>query len=818
MKMHALLIIAIFLAVLLIIPTAMAECEIAHCWYISGEISITPTNTWNGCYASMPSNVKINNIYYPLLVLPGSYLSSSGFGNINFRCDNGASASSMNFVLMYINGVRYTTNVSGGGAAVGSGYEYCGSSGGCYTQSGVESGSGNLDQMVSQTFSTADIGKVFDYAIKYMKYPIANSYGTEEASDGFGTAYISPPPSLLVFAQGDENFGFYEKNGYYEREVFFTLANKFPLDVNLDGYSIKCSPGAECTIDTSNIGYTISGQSGLMIIPGNIRVNKGNLPESVTMSLDVNYSIPLFKNKAACAPYVKNSTSSKPMVYEIGLLDQQDFQVGLIAAKDQNFCIGEDGMIGQTGPSYAPKVNIGFGGPTSNVDQELISVDECDLYTPSSTGTRTDNNDAVYCSQREFLLELTRKIAEIARIRELKAADKNSTAQEAVYANFEAYLRKQDFSTTSVTSSSSTLGTYIGEFQKIGLESYFGQTKTEQLEKAKKVMDSIIFENTGTFPAGLYTVSIEITELSPQTTSTYLFNGNALNTFYQIKIKLNTKSTPQFNWMFYEMGTTELDESSIARVQIGSGDYYTSNNSKRGIVLEMVYDKKLTHADSNALYNTFAVPMIIRSADKNEIVDKNFGVEVRAGVNPTSPPLFTYWTAFASTLGSGCETIENTALTSLPYRTPDTALGTYGTGLSFNIDFLNSTKKDQNMYSSTVLFLPKGVDNINEGVKVYAPFRVITKDKTCDGNSTNFCQTEINSASSTYNLSTSTPLASVFSKVSDGSLCVYQGINDSGKNQWTVFWNQAQVLSDLDAKKNAITDANICTTRAILGS
>jgi hypothetical protein len=799
-------------------PTFCDEGTIFHCFNITSGTS-DPRITWAGCYAPLNNNEKINGTYYKGITLLGTTIIADNFGKFDFHCDNGVSQEEIPYSKLVIDTGELTNSAKADKTALESGAYYCLlNSDNCITgRSDEQIGYGNMN-LISVPTTINDINFIgpHTYSVQVAYHPVANTLGTDWRTRLDGNFFLSGYPSLMVFGPSDENFGFNEQFGTQNKELFFTLYNKFPTDINIISYSINCSNGVTCTADPRYAGFKVSPENS-MIIDANFTLNKNNIPSSFSVMLDVNFNIPAFSGSANPNNCFKTySTYSKPAIFNIGLTDQQDFQTEMKASQDQNFCIGEDGMIGQTGESYAPRVNIGFGGIDSN--NNLISIDECDPKTPTDT-VYADNNDWVYCSQKEFLVELGEKIGKIGKIREQIAsarADGNITkeqeliTQENKYSNFQTYIKTQNFEKTNITNSLNKIRPLLSLTDLIGLNPYFGNgtnnnDNNTQLTMLQNMYNKTTFTNNGTRAAGLYTVQIDVNELATPTSSNYLFNtNNEINSNINIYVTMNRQTTNNFDWMFYQQGDTELTENSIYKPTLLPGSFNTSNDVKRGVVLELIYSKTGNN-DSNTLYNTFAVPFFIRIADTNGKTDRNFTIENKG---QTTPTLFSYWTGFASSLGSGCRTIANIPDPApLEYRTPDTKKGENTSTWTFEFPDLNSTKKDSVEYLETAIYLPRADD---DGIEFSSPFNAYTKNLTCNGNPNNRCTFDINSSLASYLISKTNSLTSIITGIKNRDLCVHKGTNDTGNTQWTIFWNQQKILLELGSKKATITDANIC--------
>ena len=117
-----------------------------------------------------------------------------------------------------------------------------------------------------------------------------------------------------------------------------------------------------------------------------------------------------------------------------------------------------------------------------------------------------------------------------------------------------------------------------------------------------------------------------------------------------------------------------------------------------------------------------------------------------------------------------------------------------------------SSKTDSIEYLDTILYLPRELQQ-NNLLSLRAPFNVYTKNITCTGSKTTPCNIELLNNASNYYV---TGLQNVFDKILSEEVCVSSTSSGSTK-KWNLFWNPAKVLSDLDTKKNTISDANICS-------
>ncbi len=906
--MNKKLLITILLSLILFISFSYAEDPFVHCFTIT---SVNPSATlqFNNCAVS--GNFNVNGTNYTTFATPGATINVSGYGQFNFLCDDGVGRNNTIYAIFNTAGTQLTNAANG--PAFSTGDPYCEGSGSSMHKSSSNIGYGNNNPMVF-AIGTNQLGGQ-TYSLVGMRKPIGGSYGSNPQTISSGNYFVGNP-SLLVMAPSIMSENFNSKSGMYEKEIFFTLVNTSPLTDLIDSYEIKCPAGVTCTIDqtySQDHNWPIAPTNGILIIPGKISFNKSNLPLSITAELDLNYTIQEFKEKPACQQ--KYSTKSVPTTLNFGLLDEQDFQVKLKSDSDQTNCVGEDGMIGQTGEKYAPRVNLSFGGSTDPkidisecskenligstaasttnynyllfnqgmnqntnnypfcpcdtnattqdcvlgtltdgvsafysttlvsgtsvtlnggssgtlgpytgnpcVDRKVVSgntrydgyINQGSTSTPTgttTTSTTSDNNDWVFCSQKEFLVMVAERIGKIASLREqiaskTTASEKQTLALEASrYATFEASIRTQEFSQSSIDAAINQInGNAAGNiFSNLGFSSYApdNTTPTNQYERLRKLYrNNGVKFNVSSAKAGTYRFEIDMNGLSEYLTNNYLFDvdGN-LNSSLDIKVKATHVADPTYNWFFYENGNLEITNESVDST--GATNEQITNVSKRGILLE--FNQSATSTFTSAkLFKTFALPLFIRLADNNGNIDTNIFT-----TNIASDP-FTYWTGFASTKGEGCETIAQNAVdTFLPYRMPDTKKTENNT---YYLPEFTLAKPNSVMYLETVLYYP--LNNVHYTMST--PFKVFTKDSNCNGNSQTKCNFSISSEVTTHDMNS---LETIFNGIKNEEVCVYKTVSNN-TSSWTVFWNQQKMLSDLNTmKRNAIHDANICAARELL--
>jgi len=649
-------------------------------------------------------------------------------------------------------------------------------------------------------------------------------------------------PSLLAFGQEDvKTIASFENTGSEDINLYFTLANKSLYNETLVDYSPNCSSGVNCTVEVRDNGeklykdFKLSADNNAMIIKVIAHVDRTKSPQSFVAYLDLTFSADGISDCSPGEPSPYCVAKSSPMKINFGLLDQQDFQVEArtAAAAEMAACVGPEGIVGQTGESVVPRINLSFGGAADPAG--IISVDECD---PKSLDD-SDNSDWVYCSQKEFLVELAEKIGEVAEIRteiaSLESAGLLTEAQlkrqeEGPYLGFKAAVRKQ---TLSKSSTSDTIETIIPTLlQNLGLPSIFvyeDKFTTQQKllalfneAKFKLLVNGIETDSLEISP-GIYRVRIDMNELAANTSPNYLFLGGQLTPELELTITLEKDSNPEFDWFFYNR---EGDDAVMLFVdaqtqKIPTFDNYVTNFSNRGAIIEFSTTSAGSITAKN-FYTTFAVPLFIRigktpGGTKNSFTTTGFSSE--GHLNPLQ---FSYWTGFASSLGNGCEDITTTG-GALPYLLPDSKVAGSTTD-NFELKEYNSTKSDQNTYLETVVYLP---NNAGSSITLAGPLNIYWKGGSCTTASSGGanCTFIINKSETSFvipadQVNPTNSLHYVFNSIKDSNVCVYQEPNPTGGTKWVLFWNEQKILKELSARKSAsIKDATLCAAREeILGT
>ncbi|MFA6065543.1 MAG: hypothetical protein WC746_06900, partial [archaeon] len=368
---------------LLFILNFAFSAEVVHCWSIpsmpkTANASFTPES------CAVSGNYNVNGTNYTWFVTPGAKIKATNFGTFNYNCDDGASQTAGTYATLDTGGALHVATNASNKEALPVGLRYCEGSGESMHQGSVI-GYGNQGSL-EYSIGTNLLGGQ-SYKLNVMNHPLAGHFG-DQPYEVKSENYFVGTPSLLVLAPTVLSENFDSKNGFYEKEIFFTLVNKSPLTNLISSYKIQCPAGINCTIDNnySDKNWPIKPLNGVMIISGKVMVDKNILPTSFTVGLDLNYTVKDFNGHPYCQQYYFNSTKSVPTTLNFGLLDQQDFQVKLKSDYEQTNCIGEDGMIGQTGEKYAPRVNLVFGGTTTG---PRIDIDECSAKSILEQTTQT---------------------------------------------------------------------------------------------------------------------------------------------------------------------------------------------------------------------------------------------------------------------------------------------------------------------------------------------------------------------------------------------------------------------------------------------
>lgn len=785
---------------------------------------------------------------YDMIFSPGGSFSINSISSYNYSCDDAAGSTAKNFVALWEGSRILTTNNDGSGPTNAGGNFCMKGNNICYTvgstfipsRGSCSNGSlyvGSGSDSLSYTFRDTDVGeKTISLYVGAISPAVSNPYDGSISYRHLRTYKIFVGvPSLLVFGKGTKQLINTTNNtSPFTEEVVFTLMNKSVLTNKILDYEIDCGndPNIECEIDDS---YKAPGRTPWPIEPGAALFIRGTIivedpskiPTTFPVNLNVTYKVDQITNcpgTGDASQTVNCVTGSYPTIYQVGLVDQQDFQIEMKGSDDQTSCVGPNGLMGQTGAAFAPKVHIQFGGGIG-ADGKLIQIDECDarrIIDSDEDGIfdsfNTEKEDYVYCSQKEFLIELAAKIERIAEIKE-DIAELNifETSQEYVdklrveeanLRTFDAYIREQTFTESSIRTAVNGISDEI-VFANIGLGDKFPQVSLiSRLESL--LVDGVNFSVERADP-GLYTVTIDLNDLVDEGLieaggtgdRELLFPNGSINQNLQITVTLNKKDEPNFDWFFYRNGESDISDEFVNMVT--NTNPFITNIRERGIVLE--YSE--SGADQNKMYVTYAVPVFVKvkgnsSGDSNVLF--NISGDVQSGFGATDVGTFTQWSGFASNLGEGCSSTRyDDGSEPLPFRIPDVKLDVpiNPDGIDFSIDEYEKVSPNSEMFLETVLYLPIKSDFLTgqlARIKWIDPSLLYTKNGVCASP----CNIDV--SLSGYKLtrptSESSLLQVVFDKIAEEEICVFNEITP-GSSKWIMFWNQQKILEDLETAKTA---------------
>ncbi len=844
--MNSKLLITIALAICLLIPTVFAGTT--HCWRQEIDRGV-------GANEFMIGDASFDAISGVWIATIGTRMDLNGFGSFQLNCDDGASGSGKNYVdvLDATDGNIVATNVTGnlGPAAISGGYcMYNGSI--CYKYKGAfyprhgacdagtdpAVGAGELDAM-SIVFDENSVG-YHEYVVRYgaLSPATADPYSPNLWMQTIKVikVFVGMPGLLTFNQQRLKRMGYYDKDGTAEIDVIFTVLNKSPFTARVTNYNMVCNGEVTCELPQVGghpeyVGYTIKTDQPL-VIPAKVKFNKRTtLPEDFFASLEMTYSIDGLAKCDLATGAATCQTRSAAMEYKIGLLDKQDFQINILGSESERDCVDAEGNPGRTGPELAPRVNLSFNPSTVSYD--------CSNINPI---TGADNPNWVYCSQKEFLVQLSRRIGEgWIRLGNIKIYEKdgNAGAADALRVEngriltFNAYLRAQDISRAQVSANASQFGT--GLLTSVNLPGTVFDSGATAVARMKNLVNSINFKQSiggvrvdeTMLEPGMYQVSIDMNDidLSSAATSTLFKPDGSINPAANIKVTLEKQTPPAFDWFFY------YDEDSASRFAgsiYGGGSTATTFNKTniqdRGLIVNFT---KSGSSMSGTLYKTIAIPLIARIADTNlpSVPPAKFDAQ-GSGLGQSN---FTYWTGFASSLPAGpqrgCETISLTpplGNKALPYRIADinAGLNNIQTNIhNYTIEELVNVAPNSVMYLETVLYMPVG-----SGLWIQAPFKISTLNGTTTSTPQNPQTLNISPSDQAWasvfkidGTSTNNTLENIFDKIADGNVCVIRDTSQSATN-WRLFWNQTAVLNALNPVRTSIRDANLCAARQQLSS
>jgi hypothetical protein len=822
----------ILIFILLIFSISFASA--VHCWFVDDPGTTVANLNWSNTVDLGSGTIIQNNISADKAILINGTLAVSGFSNYKFHCNNGNNEWYRAYGVLKIDDNFFCNNVPNCSTPGDlRGYPYCAGSRSNPRDSPDLIGLGSSAGIAAiKTFGINDIGM--------HKYEVFKDnravYGQIELQDPesleSGYVFVVSYPSLLAFGPEDSKQGFYENNGAYERDVVFTLRSEHVLDINLMDYEINCpGTGITCSIEDTRKGFIFDSNNKTMLLYGKVIIDKSTIPRNdVVIDLNAHYQIVALKTMP---PYDAGSfTSTKPTKIEVGFLDKQTFQVQ-IKANDELFnCVGADGTIGYSGPDYSPRVNLTYGGNDPTVTSRTVDVDECN----------SDTNDWVYCSQSEFIISLAQKIAAITEKKgELESYLQNTTMDPATRTaniqrilleiseleNFKLAIRDTNLSASSLNNSINYVNTQLNGFiTNSGLESFSGSSSFGGSDKNIQIIrlrDLFTGNNKVTFSAynselidakletGDYTVNVNIVSDS---NGFNLFNSNnSLNQNLEINIDFTPGALPNFDWFFYEQGIEEIFRENMDRAP----SLAEANVKSRGIIFEFEHIDGNNDLTGTEILQSFATPVFIKIEKDGNIISNKFNIETDGGLGSfNDEETFTFWSGFATNKGEGCEDISKTQENGyLVLNTPDYINPNQGDSstLAVEIEKYNIIDANDIEYLQSIIYLPyDDQDQASSTLTINGDVKIYTDYSSCI---TFPCVLELKAENTSYKVNN---LQETFDGITNGRICVSEE-RFANKTNWKLFWNELEILSELNSQKNdIINDATQCEARIITNS
>jgi hypothetical protein len=329
-----------------------------------------------------------------------------------------------------------------------------------------------------------------------------------------------------------------------------------------------------------------------------------------------------------------------------------------------------------------------------------------------------------------------------------------------------------------------------------------------------RVTNEGVLQSSKDITPGLYSVKIDINELTESKQSDYLFKvSGELNPSLDLTVTLEKIQSPPFEWFFYDSNSNNLDEGFGLNTINNTASVYETNVSRRGTVMQ--YSKTNLGEEDTDFFKSYAVPLFVRLvSDSNGNTNGRLKVveeEISTQFKPENGT-FSYWTGFASSIDNGCATITD-AQSTLPYRVSDLVIRQNGNieYNSFDYPMMNATANSK-MYLETVLYLPQ-----SKSMSLVSPMKMYTKNTTCANPQDANCLININT---NVKMGEAYDLNMAFTGIKEGKICISKKVSATGE-VWDLFWNQNEMLKLLaDRKANIIStnrDANLCESREILG-
>lgn len=868
--------ISLFLFTLLMLTAINA----GKCWYVTDLVSASPNQVWTN---STQEQICIDSNCWDRIVFSNSELTISGFGTYNLLCDNGVAGSTRGYGVFSVkNDQRFGSDLgleglsynkifgntsSGVAGSIGLPYCYginqgstaqqfnvipnCGASkctgASLYAQSVASSlsiGKGTLDVMkfiVLDEFGPALSKQLkyiggYDYNFAIMQEPIAGTYTQKpkiESSSVPTNFFFAPPSSVFILPLGDDTIGFYEKNGNYEKEVYFTIKAQTYIDLSLKDFEIECTgANVTCTLDPNRITNPTMGKNNdVLIVSATISTPKNPLPKEINYKLKLKYDV---TNLVSFGPEYRDiNIESSLSKINIGYLDKQDFQVKIIGGITDNTCIGHNGLVGVTGEAVAPRINIDTKFP-NGFDENICSP---------------ENDDWVYCSQRETLAVFANKIWELFELYYQAENTVDPNIKNQIYdeinskKTFDIYVRNLDLDKIDeLLPEDNTLFT-TDPFLALD-----GADQEKNIKRAKELFENVqFFRNNGVMlnkkiePAK-YTITVELfgpvdslggtdifqdlpaASIDPDFSSNVLFTADdELIEPDKLNLKINFTKTggePLIKWFFYEVGVENLTD----QLDIQSPTLFGTQIEKRGQV--MAFNQNLTdfQIDDIKIYPNYAIPLFIK-VDKNEtfvsnkleLTNSNAVDNINGLINANPAKTFSYWTGFASSLNDGCGELllgEDT----LVYRLDDKIeikSATAGAN-EFLINLYPSTVqadlRNGKEYLQTVIYAPIfGLGN-PFSAKLISRNNGFTKNLFGSNvicTTSNECSLDINKANSNFIVDRSFAISNIIQGIKNSDICV--NANQIGLDStvdWTIFWNEEKIIETLRTNKDAVINAD----------
>ncbi|MFA4855116.1 MAG: hypothetical protein WC634_00835 [archaeon] len=493
-----------------------------------------------------------------------------------------------------------------------------------------------------------------------------------------------------------------------------------------------------------------------------------------------------------------NKQSSLPVNVALLWNEEQRFHVELVGGQ-QDYCIGQDGKLGGTGPGEVPHVLFNWAWSSIGINEP--GAYSCDKKSPNDL-------EYIYCDPTQFSIELLKRLNMIKT-----AAEEGKFDKAAELSHFQAYLIgdsinpdfRKDFDYYYKTTEFFGADWYNSPNSPWDL--YF--TDTQRMVFSPEKIDS-----------GLYDVELDFDFESDK----YKFFWSENELAAKITVRLTKISNPlSQNPLYYlpfngEVGLQRIDEDGLARrngyglgfsgdelrldeFRLGSfiltkgegekivqtaymQDFYKSNISEKGLILSIAKD-----GSSMVFSPSYATPVImeLKANEATARADGYYSVHNGAKTMVSPSGYMNLWTGFASTP----MTCANFDESSLYYQRND--------GTASEVPGLATTPENP-AYGFTWKDVP--AQNLQQG-KLYLEtvfYTPIDSGMTLSGESTTVLMSPSGTGQAvSLNYKGMSPIIeSVFGLVNDKYVCV--SLSDSALEFW---WNPQRVTKDLDGIKAA---------------